>query len=77
MANQYGRFGEAPRCGRCGGRLFKERESDNAGRLIPYWECSVGCGQRFLRLTGDPGYSVGVLPVPRTMMRQVSSKVIL
>lgn len=36
----------APRCPRCGGRLFLEEESWNKRRFYD-WHCTIGCSRRY------------------------------
>lgn len=62
MKVRNGKYGNAARCGKCGGRLFLE--SEHLGKKArPYWECSVGCGQRYEELRGGHDYPVGILPI--------------
>ena len=37
---------QSPRCPRCGGRLFKEREFLGR-RPFYFWECSLGCSRQW------------------------------
>ncbi len=56
------RYGNAPRCGKCGGRLFRDYEGVGTGsRLV--WECSIGCGARYTTTSRDP--FVCILPTPQ------------
>ena len=48
---------QSPRCPRCGGRLFEEREFLGR-RPFYFWECSLGCSRSFY-LDGSPMASAG------------------
>jgi len=53
MSNQ-----QRPRCPRCGGRLFREREF-LGNRFLYFWECSLGCSRKFDDLGRERSYMVG------------------
>ena len=46
-----------PRCPRCGGRLFLEREL-LGNRLLYFWECSLGCSRQWGQDGKPLGYRV-------------------